>query len=123
MKVRLEALPEIPAANIDGLKLERLTVESDEAAVEEQLQRLASANKNWSDAKKGHAAATGDLVVMDFVGSVGGKPFDGGTGTDMQVELGSGQLIPGFEEQLVGAKVGDSRDVRSTSPRTIRRRS
>jgi trigger factor len=116
VKVSLEALPEIPAANIDGLKLERLTVEADEAAVEEQLQRLASANKSWTDAKKGHAAATGDLVVMDFAGSVGGKPFDGGTGTDMQVELGSGQLIPGFEEQLTGARVGDSRDVQVTFP-------
>lgn len=116
VKVRLEALPEIPAANIDGLKLERLTVDADEAAVEEQLQRLASANKSWTDAKKGHAAATGDLVVMDFAGSVGGKPFEGGTGTDMQVELGSGQLIPGFEEQLIGAKVGDSRDVQVTFP-------
>ena len=116
VKVRLEALPEIPAANIEGLKLERLTVDADEAAVEEQLQRLASANKSWTDAKKGHAAATGDLVVMDFAGSVDGKPFDGGTGTDMQVELGSGQLIPGFEEQLTGVKVGDSRDVQVTFP-------
>jgi len=116
VKVSLEALPEIPAANIDGLKLERLTVEADEAAVEEQLQRLASANKSWTDAEEGHAAATGDLVVMDFAGSVDGKPFDGGTGTDMQVELGSGQLIPGFEDQLAGVKVGDSRDVQVTFP-------
>jgi len=54
--------------------------------------------------------------VMDFAGSVGGKPFEGGTGTDMQVELGSGQLIPGFEEQLTGVKVGDSRDVEVTFP-------
>ena len=109
--VRLEALPDVPAAEIEDLKLERLTVETDEAAVDEQLQRLAGANKNWTDAKKGHAAAIGDLVVMDFAGSVAGKPFDGGTGTDMQVELGSGQLIPGFEDQLVGAKVGDERSV------------
>jgi trigger factor len=116
VKVRLEALPEIPAADIDGLKLERLTVEADEAVVEEQLQRLATANKTWTDAKKGHGAANGDLVVMDFAGSVGGKPFDGGTGTDMQVELGSGQLIPGFEEQLNGVKAGDSREVQVTFP-------
>ncbi len=109
-------LPEIPAANIDGLKLERLTVESDDSAVDEQLQRLAGANKNWTDAKKGHAAATGDLVVMDFAGSVDGTPFEGGTGSDMQVELGSGQLIPGFEEQLVGAKVGDEREINVTFP-------
>ena len=116
VSVSLEALPEIPAANIDGLKLERLTVESDDSAVDEQLQRLAGANKNWTDAKKGHAAATGDLVVMDFAGSVGGKPFDGGTGQDMQVEIGSGQLIPGFEDQLVGVKAGDKREVKVAFP-------
>ena len=116
VKVRLEALPEIPAPSFDGLKLERLTVDADESAIEEQIQRLASANKNWTDAKKGHAAATGDLVVIDFAGSVDGKPFDGGTGQDMQVEIGSGQLIPGFEEQLIGAKVGDQRDVKVSFP-------
>jgi trigger factor len=116
VSVSLEALPEVPAADIDGLKLERLTVEADESAIDEQLQRLAGANKNWTDAKKGHAAANGDLVVMDFAGSVDGTPFEGGTGTDMQVELGSGQLIPGFEDQLVGAKVGDEREVNVTFP-------
>ena len=116
VNVRLEALPDVPAANIEGLKLERLTVALDEAAVDEQIKRLASANKSWTDAKKGHAAANGDAVVIDFAGSVDGTPFDGGTGTDMQVELGSGQLIPGFEDQLVGAKAGDKRDVQVTFP-------
>ena len=116
VKVQLEALPEIPAAKIDDLKLERLTVETDEGAIDEQLQRLARANKSWTDAKKGQAAAVGDLVVMDFAGSVDGKPFEGGTGSDMQVELGSGQLIPGFEDQLTGVKVGDSRDVQVAFP-------
>ena len=114
--VRLEALPEVPSPNIEDLKLERLTVELDEGAIDEQLKRLAGQNKSWTDAKKGHAAATGDLVVMDFTGSVGGKPFDGGTGTDMQIELGSGNLIPGFEDQLVGAKVGDEREVKVAFP-------
>jgi trigger factor len=116
LKVTLEALPDVPAPKIDGLKLERLTVEPDEAAVDEQLQRLADSNKNWTDAKKGHAAKDGDLVVMNFVGTVDGEKFDGGSGEGMQVELGSGQLIPGFEEGLQGAKVGDKRDVKVTFP-------
>jgi trigger factor len=116
IKVRLEALPDVPAAKIDDLKLERLTVELDESAVDEQIDRLASANKTWADAKKGHSAANGDAVVIDFAGSVDGTPFEGGSGTDMQVELGSGQLIPGFEDQLVGAKMGDKRDVQVTFP-------
>jgi len=116
VNVRLEALPDVPAANIENLKLERLTVDLDESTVDEQISRLASANKSWSDAKKGHAAANGDAVVIDFAGSVDGTPFEGGAGTDMQVELGSGQLIPGFEDQLVGAKTGDKRDVKVTFP-------
>ena len=116
VNVRLEALPDVPPANIEGLKLERLTVALDDSVVDDQINRLASANKTWTDAKKGHAAANGDAVVIDFAGSVDGTPFDGGTGTDMQVELGAGQLIPGFEEQLVGAKTGDKRDVQVTFP-------
>ena len=116
VKVRLEALPDVPQPNVDGLKLERLTVDLDDSSIDEQVQRLAGASKNWTDAKKGYAAKNGDAVVIDFAGSVDGTPFDGGTGTDMQVELGSAQLIPGFEDQLVGAKVGDSRDVNVTFP-------
>ncbi|HEY6047970.1 MAG TPA: trigger factor, partial [Sphingomicrobium sp.] len=114
--VSLEALPEVPAPQIDDLQLERLTVEADEAAVDEQLARLAGQSKRWEDAPKKHAAALGDLVVIDFEGKIGGKPFEGGKGEDNSVELGSGRLIPGFEEQLVGAKSGDKREVSVTFP-------
>ncbi|MGN6057916.1 MAG: trigger factor [Sphingomicrobium sp.] len=114
--VRLEALPDVPAPKIDDLKLDRLTVDADEAAIDEQLKQLASSNKRWNDAPAKHSAATGDLVVIDFEGQVGGKPFEGGEGEDMSVELGSGRLIPGFEEQLVGAKAGDTRQVNVTFP-------
>jgi trigger factor len=93
-----------------------MTVEADEAAVDEQIKQLASSSKRWEDAPAKHAAKEGDLVVMDFDGKVGGKPFEGGKGEDMQVELGSGRLIPGFEEQLVGAKAGDEREVKVDFP-------
>jgi trigger factor len=116
VRVKVEALPDVPAPQIDGLALSRMTVEADEDAVEKQLAEIAAANKRWSDAPKKHAAATGDLVTMDFVGKVDGTPFDGGTGNDMSIELGSGQLIPGFEEQLVGAKADDKREVQVTFP-------
>ena len=116
IKVSLEALPDVPAPEIGDLKLDRLTVEPDEKAVDEQIGQLASQNKRWEDADKKHAAATGDLVVMDFEGEVEGKPFEGGKGEDMSIELGSGRLIPGFEEQLVGAKAGDTREVKVTFP-------
>jgi trigger factor len=114
--VKVEALPNVPTPQIDKLALERLTVDPDEKAVDEQIEQLAGQGKRWSDAPKKHAAALGDLVVMDFEGKVGGKPFEGGKGDDMSIELGSGGLIPGFEEQLVGAKTGDKRDVKLTFP-------
>ena len=116
VRVRLEALPDIPVPNIDGLKLERLTVEPDEKQVDEQIDRLVQSNKSWKDAPKSHKAAAGDLVVMDFEGKVDGTPFEGGKGEDMSVEIGSGGLIPGFEDQLIGAKAGDAREAKVTFP-------
>ena len=116
VRVRLEALPDLPKPQIEGLELERLTVDVDEAAVDEQLRTLARSNKSWTDAPKKHSAQLGDLVVIDFAGKVGGELFEGGSGEDMSVELGSGQLIPGFEEGLVGAKAGDQRDVKVKFP-------
>ncbi|QNN68568.1 trigger factor [Sphingomonas lutea] len=116
VRVSLEALPDLPKPDIDGLTLERLTIAADEAQVDEQLKQIASATKRWTDAPKKHVAATGDQVIVDFVGRVGDTEFEGGTGTDMPIELGSGALIPGFEDQLVGAKAGDKREVKVTFP-------
>ncbi len=116
VKVALEVLPAFDVPALDDLKLERLQVPVDDAAVDAQLERIASQSKRFEDAPEGHSAATGDQVVMDFAGSVDGVAFDGGTGSGMAVELGSGQLIPGFEEQLAGAKVGDEREVKVTFP-------
>ena len=115
--VRFETLPDVPTPQIDGLKLERLTAEVDEAAVDAQVQQFASQSKRFEDAKKGKKAETGDQVVIDFVGKTAdGVAFEGGTGTDMAVEIGSGTLIPGFEDQLIGAKVGDERTLNVTFP-------
>ena len=116
VRIRLETLPDVPAPKTDGLKLERLNVEVDEAAIDEQLKQLAQSQTRYEDAKKGHKAANGDQVVIDFVGKVDGVAFDGGTGEDMAVVLGSGQLIPGFEEQMVGLKTGDEKQLNVTFP-------
>lgn len=114
--VELEVLPAVPAPAIDGIELERLTVPVDEARVEEQLAKFAEGQKAWTDAGD-KAAETGDQVVVDFVGKTAdGVAFEGGTGTDMAVELGSGQLIPGFEDQLVGVKAGEERTLNVTFP-------
>jgi trigger factor len=115
IKVELEVLPDVPTPAIEGLKLERLTVPVDEAAVQAQLQKFADQQKRWEEAE-GRTAETGDLVVMDFVGKVDGVAFDGGTGEDMSVEIGSGRLIPGFEDQVVGVKAGDERQINVNFP-------
>ncbi|WP_293883876.1 trigger factor [Sphingomonas sp.] len=114
--VELEILPDVPAPVIDGIKLERLTVEVDEALVDEQIDQLLGQQKSFEDATEGHIAATGDLVVMDYLGKVEGEPFDGGKGEGMSVEIGTGRLIPGFEDQLVGVKAGDEKQINVTFP-------
>ena len=116
VRVKLETLPDVPKPKIDGIKLERLTVEADGTAIDAQLKQLAGSQARYEDAKKGHKAADGDQVVIDFVGKVDGVAFDGGTGDAMAVVLGSGQLIPGFEAQMIGVKIGDERQLNVTFP-------
>jgi trigger factor len=116
VKVELETLPDVPAPKIEGLQLERLTVEPSEDAVEEALQRIVQGQKSFDPAPKGHVAKTGDLVIMDFEGKVDGEPFEGGKGEGMSVEIGSGRLIPGFEDQLIGAKANEQRTLNVTFP-------
>lgn len=117
LKIELEVLPQVPAPAIDGLKLEKLVVPAADEVIDEQLQKFADQTKSWDDTDEGYAAQNGDLVTMDFVGkTMDGVAFDGGTGTDMAVELGSGRLIPGFEDQVVGAKAGEERQITVSFP-------
>jgi trigger factor len=117
LKVELEVLPDVPTPSIDALKLERLTVPADDAAVDAQLQKFAEQQKSWDDTKPTYKAKQGDLVTVDFVGKTAdGVAFEGGTGTDMAVEIGSGRLIPGFEDQVVGVKTGDEKTINVTFP-------
>jgi trigger factor len=116
VKVELETLPDVPDPQIEGLKLERLTAEPTDAEVDEQLASLAGNQKSFDPAPAGHPAAQGDLVIIDYEGKVDGEAFEGGKGESMRVELGSGRLIPGFEDQLVGAKANDQRTVTVTFP-------
>ena len=116
VKVELETLPDVPAPQIEGLKLERLTVEPTAAEVDERLLQLAQGQKTYDDAPKDYKAQLGDLVLMDYEGKVDGEPFEGGKGEGMSVELGSGRLIPGFEEQLVGVSANEQRTLNVTFP-------
>ena len=116
VKVELEVLPEIAAPSIEGLKLERLTVEVSDAAIDEAAGRIASQQNAYDECAASHKAKEGDVVVLDFVGKVDGVAFDGGTGEGMKVEIGSGNLIPGFEDQLVGVKKDDEKVINVTFP-------
>ena len=111
-----EMLPPIPEIDLTAITLDRLQVLAEPAAVDEALSNLAGQAKNFEDRKKGAKAKTGDQVVIDFLGKVDGVAFEGGTGTDYPLELGSNSFIPGFEEQLVGTKAGDQIAVNVTFP-------
>ena len=114
--VTLEVLPDVPSPQTEGITLERLTVEAEESEIDDRLNQLAQQQKSYDDAPEGHVAANGDLIVMDFAGKVDDVAFEGGTGEGMSIELGSGRLIPGFEEQLIGATVGESRTLDVSFP-------
>ncbi len=111
-----EVLPHIAAPSIDAITLDRLTVEVSDAAVDEAIMKLAAGQKSFEAAAKTYKAATGDLIVIDFEGKVDGVPFEGGKGEGMSVEIGSGQLIPGFEDQLIGLKANDEKLINVTFP-------
>lgn len=112
----LEVLPEFEVKPYDGLTLTRHVVEVSDDEVKEGLDRLAGQYKDWETKPDGAKAAKGDRLTISFVGKIDGKAFDGGTAEDVPLELGSNQFIPGFEDQLVGAKVGDDKEVKVSFP-------
>ncbi|QTN35370.1 trigger factor [Cognatishimia activa] len=111
-----EALPEIPEVDLKSIELEKLVVKPEDSDVEEALGKLAETAQNFKSRRKGSKAKDGDQVVMDFVGKIDGEAFDGGAGEDFPLVLGSGQFIPGFEEQLVGVKAEEEKDVTVSFP-------
>jgi len=116
LTVALEVLPVVELPPLDGLALEKLTVPVSDAEVDEQIAKLASGQKTFVPARKAKKAADGDQLIIDFAGKVDGVAFDGGTAEDTALELGAGRFIPGFEEQLVGVKAGDQKQIVVTFP-------
>ncbi len=111
-----EALPAIPEVDLSGVTLEKLVVKAEEEAVTEALENLAENAQDFEARAEGAAAEDGDQVVIDFLGKVDGEAFEGGAADDYPLVLGSNSFIPGFEEQLVGVKTGDEKDVSVTFP-------
>ena len=114
--VTVDLMPEFETTDVSKLAVERLTSEVGDADVNEALDRLAKQSRGYNNRPEGEAAEKDDIVQIDFVGSIDGVEFDGGKGEDFNLTLGSGQFIPGFEDQLVGAKAGEKRDVKVTFP-------
>lgn len=114
--VALEVLPKIEVAGFEDIQIERLVADVEEGDVQQVLTRLAEQNRNYTP-KEGEAAAEkGDKATLDFVGKIDGEPFEGGSGENVDLVLGSGSFIPGFEAQLEGMKVGESRTISVTFP-------
>ncbi len=106
-----------PAAKLGaykGIDVERRAAAAEAEAIDAEIERMRDRLATLETVER--AAAIGDHVVMDYLGKIDGVPFDGGEGRDQLLELGSGRLIPGFEEQLVGASAGDERLVEVTFP-------
>ena len=113
-KLAVEVLPEFAPMNFAELKLERLRPEVPDAEIDKALERIAQQQRKHEPVDR--AAAKGDVIVIDFVGSIDGSEFPGGSANGHRLELGSGQFIPGFEDQLIGAKAGEHPTVKVTFP-------
>ncbi|MEC7487971.1 MAG: trigger factor [Pseudomonadota bacterium] len=111
----VEVIPEIDPPDFGTLELERLVAEVPDEDVDQSITRIADQRKAYA-VEAGRKAIDGDQLVMNFVGRIDGETFDGGTADGMELVLGGGQFIPGFEEQLLGAAAGDNKEVTVTFP-------
>ena len=114
--ISFDIIPGIKLIDFSTVKLNRPVVEVDDEKVDEAMERLASSRKDFEPRGKTAKSQDGDRVKIDFIGRIDGEVFEGGTAEGFELELGSGQFIPGFEDQLVGTKSGDTKDVKVTFP-------
>lgn len=115
-QLTVETIPEFEPVDPEKLKFTRLTHEANAKELDEEVAKLAEGQKSYEKKAKTAKAKKGDAVLIDFVGTVDGEAFDGGAMEGHQLVLGSGSFIPGFEEQLIGVKAGDEKDVKVTFP-------
>lgn len=116
LTIKVTLKPEVKLGDYKELHVEKEAVEVTDEAVEEQVQGLRSRHAKMVEAEDGAAIEKGDFAIIDFAGTVDGEPFSGGEGKGYPLEVGSNSFIPGFEDQLVGLKKGDSTDVDVTFP-------
>lgn len=116
LTIKVTLKPEVKLGDYKELHVEKEAVEVTDEAVEEQVQGLRSRHAKMVEAEEGAVIEKGDFAIIDFAGTVDGEPFSGGEGKGYPLEIGSNSFIPGFEDQLVGLKKGDSTDVDVTFP-------
>lgn len=116
VEMSYEALPEIPELELKSISLEKLVAKVEDDAIDEALNNLAETSQDFEDRGKTAKSKDGDQVTLDFVGKVDDVAFEGGSAEDYPLVLGSNSFIPGFEDQLVGTKVGQELDVEVTFP-------
>ncbi|RRQ20831.1 trigger factor [Thiohalobacter thiocyanaticus] len=109
-----EVYPEFSLAPLEDIEIEKPVTEISDADIDAMLDKLRRQRATWEPVERG--AEQGDQVVVDFKGTLDGEPFEGGEGSDMTVELGSGRMIAGFEEGLVGLSPGDEKQLDLTFP-------
>jgi trigger factor len=115
--VTIEVVPSIALADFKSFTLEKPVAEVTDTDVDEAIQRIADQNRTYAAKAEGAKAESGDRVTISFKGTINGTPFDGGTGEGIQVVIGAGQFIPGFEEQLIGIGAGETRTLKVSFPK------
>jgi len=115
--VAIEVVPPIQLADFKSFNVEKPVVDVTDADVDDAVKRIADQSRPYTAKSDGAKAENGDRVTIDFKGTINGTPFDGGTGEAIQVVIGTGQFIPGFEEQLIGIGVGETRALRVSFPK------
>jgi trigger factor len=115
--VSIEVVPAIQLADFKSFTVEKPVVEVTDADVDAAIKRIADQNRAFAAKGEGATAETGDRVTISFKGTIDGTPFDGGTGENIQVTIGTGQFIPGFEEQLLGVASGETRNLKVSFPK------
>lgn len=114
--MNVDVMPEFEPADVTKLTITRPVAEVSQEQIDEALARIAEQNTQYEPRAKTAKAKDGDAVVMDFVGKIDGEAFEGGSAEQQTLVLGSGQFIPGFEDQLVGVKAGEEKEVNVTFP-------
>src|SRR5258707_2331901 len=115
--VSIEVVPAIQLADFKGFSVERLVADVTDADVDGAIKRIADQNRGFAAKGEGAKAESGDRVTVSFKGSIDGTPFDGGTGENIPVTIGSNTFIPGFEEQLIGIAAGETRTLKVSFPK------